>query len=221
MFGGKRQPIIYATYSETLSIRMSICKLSDAEVKTISPAESAEIKRWLGCSTPQELRIGEEKYEDYHWIGVFNIEEVHYAFGCIGFNLTFTSIAPFGYKDTVEITGNVARGGQITIIDTSDEEGYIYPDMTITTKAAGDLTITNSFDGRQTVINGCSSGETITFTNLLQVQSSKSSHVLGNDFNYKFVRINNSYTNRTNALTFSLPCSYTISYKPIAKVVFV
>lgn len=52
----------------------------------------------------------------------------------------------------------------MSISDTSDDEGYIYPDITITLKAAGDLKITNGFDNRTTVVRGCSSGETLTFT---------------------------------------------------------
>lgn len=220
MFGGKRQPVLYFTYNDTLSIQMQICKLPDAEEKLISPAEAAEIKRWLGSPFPQELFLGEEKYQGYLWEGVFNIEEIHYAFGCIGFDLTFISSAPFGYKERVELYGSVSANNSVTIYDTSDEEGYIYPDMEITVLGDGDLRITNSYDNRQTVILGCTSGEVISFSNLLQVVSSNTNHVLGNDFNYKFVRINNSYKNTLNRLTFNLPCEYKITYKPIAKVVF-
>ena len=98
-------------------------------------------------------------------------------------------------------------------------EGYIYPDITITLKSAGDLKIMNEFDKRETVVRGCSSGETLTFTHLLQILSSNKSHELGDDFNYKFIRINNEYGNTLNKLTFNLPCTYSISYNPIAKVV--
>ena len=77
----------------------------------------------------------------------------------------------------------------------------------------------NEFDKRETVVRGCSSGETLTFTHLLQILSSNKSHELGDDFNYKFIRINNEYGNTLNKLTFNLPCTYSISYNPIAKVV--
>jgi len=220
MFEGKRQPIIYFTYKDTLSIKMSICKLEDSESQLITPSEAAVIKRWLGSPVPQELTFGDERYSGYHWTGVFNIEEVHYALGCIGFDLTFVSSAPFGYKDRVELSGSVAANGTISIVDTSDEEGYIYPDMTIKLQAAGDLKITNMFDQRETIINGCANGETLTFTNLLQITSSNSNHILGNNFNYRFMRINNEYGNTTNQIKFNLPCTYSIAYNPIAKVVF-
>lgn len=220
MFSGKRRPILFYTYNDSLKIKISICKLEDSDNMMISPAEAVTIKRWLGSPVSQELRLGDPKYNGYHWVGVFNIEEVHNARGCIGFDLTFNSVAPFGYKDVVELSGSVSSNGSITIEDTSDEEGYIYPDMKIVLKSAGTLTITNSYDNRQTVIKGCANGETLTISNLLQISSSNANHVLGNDFNYRFVRISNDYENNVNKLTFSLPCTYTISYKPIAKVVF-
>ena len=219
MYGGKRKPILFYTYNDALAIRISICKNDDENI-WVSPSEAAEIKRWLGAPRPHVLRLADPEYDGYHWVGVFNVEEVHNGKGCVGFDLTFTSVAPFGYKDAVAISGAVEAGGSVTINDTSDEEGYIYPDITIITKAAGDLIITNSFDGRQTVIKDCLNSETLTMTNLLQITSDHGGHSIGSSFNYKFVRICNDYSNNENTLTFSLPCRYAITYKPIAKVVF-
>ena len=200
-------------------MEMDICKLSDGDVSRISPSESAQIKRWLGSPTPRELIFLDDDYDGYHWNGVFNTEEIRADSEIVGFHLTFTCTAPFGYKDKVSISGTVAANGVVTINDTSDEEGHIYPDITITPSSSGKLTIVNSFDGRETVINNCTAGETITITHLLQITSTNKSHKLGDDFNYKFIRINNEYGDTENKLTFSLPCSYVISYFPIAKVV--
>ena len=219
MFGGKYYPILFYTYNGALIMEMEICKLINGDVSRITPLESAQIKRWLGSHTPRQLTFLDDDYIGYHWNGVFNIEEIREDSSIVGFHLTFTCDAPFGYKDAVTISGTVTANGTVTINDTSDEEGYIYPEIIITPSAGGKLTITNDFDGRETVINNCVSGETISMTRLLQITSSNASHELGEDFNYKFVRINNSYENTKNVLTFSLPCSYSISYIPIAKVV--
>jgi len=221
MFSGKRKPIMFFTYEDALVVKISICKRSDEDEDIrITPPEAAALKRWLGSPTPQILRLDDPDFTGYHWVGVFNVEEIHHAIGCVGFDLTFTSVAPFGYKEEVVLKGAVAAGGSITINDTSDEEGYIYPDVSITLRASGDMIIENSFDGRQTIIKNCVNGETITMTNLLQLTSSHSRHSIGDSFNYRFVRISNNYTHAENKLTFSLPCTYSISYKPIAKVVF-
>lgn len=219
MFNGKYLPIIYATYTDALTLKMSICKGCGSESYIITPAECASLKRWLNSPTAEEFRIGGSNYTGYYWIGSFNIEEIHYGGQCIGFDLTFTATAPFGYKNQVSISGSVNAGSSIVIDDTSDEEGYIYPDISITLKSAGNLEVTNSFDGRKTIVKNCKSGETIQFNKYLQIISSDDGHVISNDFNYKFIRIYNIYNETSNTLTFNLPCTYTISYTPIAKVV--
>ena len=219
MFGGKYFPIIYSVYDGALVAEMSICRHGNDAGKPITPKESAALKRWLESPVASEFRAGGTDYEGIFWNGTFNVEEIHSNSVCVGFHLTFTATAPFGYKDKVNISGSVVKGGFVSIDDISDDEGYIYPDITITLKASGDLKIMNEFDKRETVVRGCSSGETLTFTRLLQILSSNKSHELGDDFNYKFVRINNEYGNTLNKLTFNLPCTYSISYNPIAKVV--
>lgn len=220
MFGGKYHPILYYTYKDSLTMELSICKYTDNyEPEIITPEESSQIKRWLSSPTPQELSFDHPDYIQYHWIGTFNVEEVRFGSDIVGFNLKFTCTAPFAYKDKVKFSGDVTENGTVLIDDTSDEEGYIYPDMTVTLKGSGKLTITNGYDGRITMIDNCVSGEVLSFSHLLEITSSVSSHQLGDDFNYKFIRINNIYGYTKNKLTFSLPCSYSISYDPIAKVV--
>lgn len=221
MFGGKRFPFLFTKYDNALVITFSICKLPDADCKYITPLESAVIKRWLSSPIPEAFRVDDiGDFETVTWYGSFNLEEVHHFNDCIGFNLTFTCTSPFGYYDTVELDGSLTANQELTIYDISDEEGYIYPDLTITLKEAGNLVITNSLDNRTTVVNNCRDGETITFSHLLQISSNVSAHRLGNDFNYRFLRINNTYNNTVNKITFSLPCEYKLSYRPIAKVVF-
>ena len=101
--------------------------------------------------------------------------------------------------------------------DTSYEEGYIYPQMEITVKEDGDLTIHNSIENRETYIANCKSGEVITFDYPV-IQSSDSSHNIQDDFNWTFFRVANTYDNSRNDLVISLPCSIKIKYSPIVKV---
>lgn len=49
--------------------------------------------------------------------------------------------------------------------------------------------------------------------------TSNPEHKIQNDFNYIFFRIANSYENRMNMLTFSLPVMAEITYSPYVKVV--
>lgn len=101
--------------------------------------------------------------------------------------------------------------------DTSYEEGYIYPQMEITVKADGDLTIHNSIENRETYIANCKANEVITLDYPV-IKSSDSSHNIQNDFNWTFFRVANTYDNSRNDLVISLPCSIKIKYSPIVKV---
>ena len=140
MFGSKYFPILYYTYNSQLVMEFSICKIGDKNNKNlISPTECAVIKRWLGSPNASELRLCSDEYDGYFWNGTFNIEEIHYAFGCIGFHLTFTATAPFGYKDKLNFSGSVDKDGSISINDTSDEEGYLYTDITLMSTINGQL----------------------------------------------------------------------------------
>lgn len=101
--------------------------------------------------------------------------------------------------------------------DTSYEEGYIYPQMEITVKKAGNLTIHNSIENRETYIANCQVNEVITLDYPV-IQSSISSRNIQNDFNWTFFRVANTYDNSRNDLVVSLPCSIKIKYSPIVKV---
>lgn len=222
LFGGKWQPLSFTTYKNSLQIEMSViknpCAGSDDD-PSISLAEIRRIKRWLNRPTYHELRIVNPEYEHVFWMGSANVEEIHHLGKCVGFHITFSTDRPFALGDTENFHGEVASNGTVTINDISDEIGYIYPDFEITLLDNGDLEIINSFDGRITDIKGCSSGETITMSKVMQITSSLPAHKVYNDFNWRFPRICNSYESAENVFSFSLPCTYSISYNPIVKAV--
>ena len=65
------------------------------------------------------------------------------------------------------------------------------------------------------------SGEVITLHGAEQIiESNYSSHSIYDDFNFKFLRIVNTYENKNNILTFSIPVECTLTYSPIKKVGF-
>jgi hypothetical protein len=111
-----------------------------------------------------------------------------------------------------------------SIFDISHEEGYIYPYTEIIIDNIEDipvekrhLTIYNALEDRSTYIANCVSGEIITM-DYPMVKSSVASHSIQNDFNWNFFRVANTYENRRNDLTTSLPCTIKIRYSPIIKV---
>ena len=99
----------------------------------------------------------------------------------------------------------------------SDEEGCIYPDMEITINKDGDFTMKNSFNDRVMRIANCKKGEVIKVSYPM-ISSSLTSHKVQNDFNWAFFRLENTFRDKKNKITLSLPCVVKITYSPIVKV---
>lgn len=219
---GKFMPWTVSTFGDRLEMEFSIMKEPCGDNSlVITPAEMVQLKRWLSRPTAKILRFPEEEgFEHIYYEGSFNVEEVWLnAEGRYGANLTFTCNAPAGFYDYETVTGEIAANESFTINDVSDEVGWIYPTLEVTLKDAGELRLTNSFDGRTTVVKNCTAGETITFYNTQQIMSSNGAHAIHDDFNYKFIRISNSFKNNENTISSNLALSYEFTYKPIAKAV--
>ena len=220
LFMGLEQPFVYSNYEETITFTLGIIKNPCAtDESEITIKEMEELKRWLCRPAPHSFKIDDPKYEDIFWEGTFQIEEDITGSRRTGVVLTFESTRPYALQEDVILMGDTEAEDSIIILDESVEIGYIYPDMVITCKESGDLTINNSFDNRQTIIKNCEQDETITFSKYLQVTSSSESHDIANDFNYKFLRIGNNFDTQENIISFSLPCEYSIIYNPVRKVI--
>jgi len=102
--------------------------------------------------------------------------------------------------------------------DMSDEIGVTFPAMKITCQASGNLSIHNDlFDCTMTIKN-CTSGEIITVNNNAQIiTSTNENHKIYNDFNYEFFKFGNTFTERQNHITVTLPCIIELKYSPIIK----
>lgn len=225
MFYGAYQPFVYSIYESSLEMEFAIIKNPCSEGYTtgeITQAEVRAIKRWLNRPMPHKLTFDKEGFEDTFWEGSFNVEETYMNDGVYGLTLTFHSNRPFGLYTEVDLNGTLESMGatSLKINDTSDEEGYIYPTLEVTCNASGDLELYNSYDeDRATIVKNCTEGEKIVFTAEMQIRSSIDTHEVGDDFNYRFLRIGNTYDNNENVITSSLPITYRLRYNPIAKAV--
>lgn len=220
MFSGKDQPFLYQNYSSTLSFIISIIKnpcMDDNVYFTIEDIE--ELKRWLCRPAPHVFQLTNSQYNNIFWEGSFNITEEIVGSNRVGITATFVSTRPFALQQDVVYQGTISDNESLIINDSSIEQGYLYPDMTIVCLAGGELIIHNDFEDRETIITNCVKNEEITFSKYLQVSSSVSNHEIYNDFNYQFFRICNNYETNENVITFSLPCRYSITYNPIRKVI--
>lgn len=227
MFYGAYQPFVYTSYEDRLTMEFSVIKepcgddgkLAQQEDFELTQREIRSMKKWLSRPTPHKLTFDEDKYLGVFWEGSFNVQEIYVKGATYGLKLTFESNRPFALADELTFTGGLITGDRFIINDTSDEEGHIYPSFTVTCMESGDLQLHNSIENRTTIVKNCTAGEVITFTPTLQVRTSLTSHEIGDDFNYKFLRIANTYDDARNVITTSIPIQYELRYNPIAKVV--
>lgn len=228
MMSGKRQPYITSVYEDPLEMEFSIAKnicvngnqSMSKESYSITLDDMAYLKRWLVRHSPHKLTAVGNEYNDIYWMGSFNVSEYVLGDGRIGAKLKFECDAPFGYKEDVVFTGDLDANESLEYNCTSDEIGWIYPNLTITIKEDGDLILKNN-DERETIIENCKTNEVITIDKNLQISSSFESHKIADDFNYKYYRINNMFDSVANVLNTNLSISYEIRYSPYAKAVIV
>lgn len=221
LFQGKFQPFASTAYSDKMVFEFSCCKnVCWNDELDITVDEMRDIKHWLTPPVAKKFEVADEpEYYKYYWEGIFNVQEVWFEGRRVGFNLTLTCNRPFGLLEDVEYSGTLEAGGSFSFDDSSDDQGYIYPSMTIKCLQAGNLTLKNTYDNREMIINNCEENEVITVTPELQIFTSLSTHKLSKDFNWKFLRIGNTLGNRKNTISSSLKTDYDIKYNPIRKAV--
>lgn len=220
---GKRHGLVNAKYEECIQTVFGICKNPDIfDDMSVTNDEYRDLIRWLNRSEFLKFSV---IYEDisYHepcfYTGSFNVEKVKVSDVLYGLKLTFESDKPFAYgKEQIKTYEVSDTSALIKIRDLSDEIGYTYPKLNIECKADGDLSIINSFTGCNSIIRNCTKNEKI----LLDcenhiIETSVPEHDVYDDFNYDYFCIGNSFNNRDNYISVSLPCSVEIRYSPIIK----
>lgn len=213
------------TYEDVFTCHMQVIKIGCSVVDTIiTDIQLNRLMRWLNR---KKYCVFRPIYEDDNFIniyfkGTFNIQIIKAGKDVIGLDLTFTANAPYGFMDDVTYDFEFQNTTDKFIIhDVSDEVTHINANATITCLESGDLIISNSLDPYNTVsIKNCTAGEVITLHGKEKIiESSLPEHTtLPNDFNYRYLRINNTYWDTQNIFTSSLKCKVTVSYAPIRKV---
>lgn len=198
---------------------ISVCKQDGGFV---TEEEYSSMLRWLNRTVPNELRIIDPLYWDIFFTGSFNIDKVEHRGKVVGFTINFVSTAPFGHLCPITEKFSLDGKKTKTIIDFSDEVGYVYPsDMKIICTEDGDLKIHNSIEDRTMVILNCLNGEEIRLDCENQIiQTSNEDHKICDDFNFLFFRLANNYETNENILSSNIPCEVMFTYKPNKKVVF-
>lgn len=217
---GAKERLVSSQYKEHLECTFQICKKScNSDIEPLSLEEVRDMYSWLNRKKFYKFKPLTDEYMGVYFEGSFNVGCIEVNGKTYGMELTFISNRPFGLEEPKTININAVSGQKYTIFDTSDDEGYIYPEsVEIELSSGGNLTIKNELENRSTVIKNCIKGEKITMQYPV-IQSSIASHDIQDDFNWNFLRIVNTFRNKQNIFTFSLPCKVKIVYSPIAKVV--
>lgn len=202
-------------YSEPMSFTLQIVNKDFSDFNAI---KEKEIKNWL-CKRGAYFwfTIDVPGYEQIFWKMNISNPKLKYLGGTVGMEFECILDSPWGYSSLIERTFQITDSDRNILLHiNSDEDDYIYPDMTITMKGYGTLEIKNSsetehrtFSLENTVID-----EIITLNNSMpDISSSQNGHNIYNDFNKHWIRL----ANGENILTFNLNCIVTFRYREIRK----
>lgn len=218
---GNKHELLSTEYNDCLESTFQICKNPCYDdVPEITQSEFLDLTSWLSRKGFHKFKLLKDDYLDLFFEASFNISRIELNGNLYGLELNMVTNRPFALKERQRILiKNLTKNGKKSFYDSSNEEGYIYPKMTITVKQSGDLSIYNALDKRTMIINNCTAGEILTLEYPI-ITTSVASHAVQDDFNWKFFRIANTFINKKNELTISLPCEIELLYSPIVKIGF-
>lgn len=224
---GKRWYSAGTEYKNCLSTTFQICKNpefhSDEEMR-ITAEEFRTLSRWLNRREFLWFHSFDwcEPEVTRPWVRAsFTLTKIDDAGETVGVELKMETDSPFGYGEeqikTFEFTsGNLSQ----TFYDRSDEIGETYPELTVTCGDGGAWTLADDLTGCLCEVQNCTSGEVLHFsgdTLVLDTNSATHANTLANDFNYDFFRFGNTFDNRLNTFTATMPCTVEMRYRPILK----
>lgn len=216
---GMKHELTSSQYDDCITFTLQICKnICDGGVIDVSFEESRNIMRWLNRKNFHKFKLIDNDFAGVYFETSFKVSKIEISGRIVGFELEATTNRPFAVGEPVSILlKSLSKGSVKTVFSESDEEGSIYPDMEIEIKQDGDFEMKNLFNNRVMRIANCKNGEVITVSYPI-IKSTIESHKIQNDFNWSFFRIENTFKNKKNEITFSLPCAVKITYSPIVKV---
>lgn len=208
-------------YGENLTatylIMKNYCEFPDDELD-LTDDDVSEMTRWLCRKQYKWFRfVDDEEVSDEVWYqGYWTVKKEFAGDKVIGLQITLHTNAPYGYTRIVK---HIQSASNFEINIGTDEEGYIYPDVTINLKEAGTLEFTNVTEDRTTRLENCEANEIITIYNA-DVQQIKSTvdHDYIHEFNYKYPRLVSSYGHYNNEFSINLNADITMEYREIRKV---
>lgn len=217
---GEKYELTSAEYGDCLETTFQICKnVCEDEDMEISFNEFRELMVWLNRKEFHILQFIDDNddYSDIYFEASFNVNRIEFDGALYGLELNMKTNRPFALHEPMFVALETSEANETRqIINSSDEEGFLYPHMEITAKESGDLSINNKTEERNMYIGNCEAGEKITL-NYPIIQSSLDTHKIQNDFNWNFFRLVRTFKSGVNKIEISLPCEIKMTYSPIVK----
>ena len=222
--------IITSSYNEPITVTFDIIKYA-CNLNAYDTVEDTEIPfmmKWLNRTQYCKFQpiYDDLSLSNIFFMGTFTeIQTIQIGGHVIGFTLTFTANAPYGFADydDIELDYNVTDS-LFEYHDNSDDYGYHYLDkVVITVKEDQEVhfgSLLKSDDRLiRTVIKNCVAGEIITLDGIHKIISSSKKHpTLYKDFNYRFPFFTKTNESDVNQIHSMHPIHVKITYKPIKKV---
>ena len=221
---GKIFSLTSTKYESCIQTTFDICKnpdIFDGSDRIITQDEYRDLMRWLNRHNYLKFQFlnDEESLGQCYFHASFNIEQIKIGDRLYGLRLSMETDCPFGYGDTQTVALNFTASDSTKVVyDCSDEVGYLYPNLTITCCADGDIIIYNDSQNCHMEIKNCVADEVIYINGSVHtISSSETFHDIANDFNYDFLKIGNTLNDRSNVIRVSQPCNIVMEYTPIIK----
>ena len=223
--GGRRFIQGGSKYDKCLTTTFQIAKnpaFFAQDTLVISAEEFRAISRWLNRREFlwfHSFDLEEDMREEPWFRASFKLTKIEIGGRTYGIQLDMTTDAPFGYGPEVEEVFEFdANELTAEFTDMNDEIGETYPILHIVCGDSGTLTLENDRTGCACTIENCVASEELDFSGDTKIVSTNSvSHDIANDFNYDFFRFANSFEDRDNTITASMPCTVEMRYRPILK----
>ena len=212
-------------YEECLTTTFQICKdpsFFDTNEMEVSAEDFRRLSRWLNRRKFLWFRASDwcDPEKARPWVRAsFTLGRIDVGNVTYGIELEMVTDSPFTYGDEITKTFTFTSNSlTASFKDENDEIGEFFPALKITCGQSGDLTISNSKTGCECSVDNCITGEVIEFSGDTKIISTTSpTHDIANDFNYSFYSIGNTYSDRVNDMTVSIPCTVEMTYRPIYK----
>lgn len=211
-------------YTTSFEIMKNPCSELLQEDMYMTYEEVRKLVKWLNRREHRKFKLllPDNEIPDVCYYGSFNVKQIMVNDQVAGLSLTFTSNAPYGFGENVSLEYDITSSDEhFYIHGDSDEIGLIYPNISVTCRQDGNLSIKNLTTGTVMAVSNCSEGETIYINGEHKtITSDNAGHTtLYNDFEYEYldILVDDNDSNE-NEYVVSMPCEIKIDYSPIRKV---